>query len=77
MEHPKILLYQLPEQIIISKTPNMLRAVTTGAYYPTVAITRSIFAQNGEIRVWKLQKNNISLGGLDLSTLRPIFLEIP
>ena len=28
-----------------------------------------------EIRVWKSQKNNISLGCLDLNTLRQIFLE--
>ena len=34
----------------------MLRVVATGAYYPPVATTRSIFAQNGEIRVWELQK---------------------
>ena len=60
MEHPKILLYQLLEQIILhlaKKNENDAGSCyATAAYYPPIATTEAYFAQNGEIIVWESQK---------------------
>ena len=54
----------------------MLQVKATGAYYPPVATTLGILCSKWRNYSLRITKTNISLGCLDPSTLRHIFLEI-